>query len=295
MNKKEKFEDIMSVVFYPMILFSTIVVSSYAILNELDFAKVYGFFLMGLVAILILTEKFHAAKTEWKINRNLLFHRDIPYMLLGGITLGLANFIIGYFLITFSTEKNHAFWDMPILFDFFLSLLIIDFLWYWYHRFCHENKSEIGKFLWKVHVAHHLPKQVYVLMHAVSHPLNTLIARGIMTTPLFILGFSIEVVFLVNIFMNLQTMISHYNVNIRTGVLNYFIIGTELHRYHHSANPKESKNYGSILTVWDHLFGTFYYQPSRLPGKLGVGNPEYYPDEREILKIVALPFSQVKG
>ncbi len=116
-----------------------------------------------------------------------------------------------------------------------------------------------------------------------------------MTIPLFVLGFSAEVLFLVNVFMNLQTMISHYNVNIRAGFLNYIIIGSELHRYHHSKNPKESKNYGSILTAWDHLFGTFYYKPNVLPVKLGVENPEKYPNETNILKIIALPFCRVTG
>ncbi len=294
-SKKEKLENIMSIVFYPVILLSTIFISTYAILNNMDLGKVYGYYLIGLVTILVFTEQFHPIKSEWKINRKLLFRRDLPYMLLGGATLGLANFIVGYFLITFSMNNSHSLWDMPIIFDFLLSLLLIDFLWYWYHRLCHENKSKVGNFLWNVHVAHHLPKQVYVLMHAVSHPLNTLIARGIMTIPLFILGFSAEVVFLVNIFMNLQTMISHYNVNIRAGFLNYFIIGSELHRYHHSTNPKESKNYGSVLTVWDHLFGTFYYKPKRLPKYLGVSNPENYPDETEIVKIITMPFSKVNG
>ena len=175
----------MSVIFYPLILLSTIVVSSYAILNDLDLSKVYSFYLAGLISILIFTEQFHPARTEWKINRKLFFRRDLPYMLVGGLTLGLANFIVGYFSITLSANNSHALWDMPIVFDFILSLLIIDFIWYWYHRWCHENTSQIGNFLWNVHVAHHLPKQVYILMHGVSHPLNTLIARGIMNTSIY--------------------------------------------------------------------------------------------------------------
>ena len=283
----------MSYLFYPILLFTTVIISSFAIINNLELGDIYGFYLIGLIIILIFTEQFHPLKTKWRINRKLLFRRDIPYMILGGVTLGLANFIVGYFLILVSAGNNNPLWNAPIIVDFIFALLIIDFCWYWYHRWCHENKSKIGNFLWKVHVAHHLPKQVYVLMHAVSHPINTLIARGIMTIPLFFLGFSVEVIFLVNIFMNLQTMVSHYNVNIRAGYLNYFVIGSELHRYHHSTNPKESKNYGSILTIWDHIFGTFYYKPGKLPDKLGVHNPELYPNEKNLLKIITLPFTKV--
>ncbi len=148
-DKKEEFESIMSIIFYPIILLATIFVSSYAILNDLELGKVYGLYLTGLISVLIFTEQFHPAKLKWKISRKLFFQRDFPYMLLGGATLGLANFVIGYFLITASMGSRHALWDMPIIFDFLLSLLIIDFLWYWFHRWCHENKSKVGAFFGK--------------------------------------------------------------------------------------------------------------------------------------------------
>jgi sterol desaturase/sphingolipid hydroxylase (fatty acid hydroxylase superfamily) len=63
-----------------------------------------------------------------------------------------------------------------------------------------------------------------------------------------------------------------------------------LHRFHHSANLRESQNYGAIISLWDIVFGTFYYKPSTSPERLGVDDVEAYPDSNEIFKVLALPF-----
>jgi sterol desaturase/sphingolipid hydroxylase (fatty acid hydroxylase superfamily) len=90
--------------------------------------------------------------------------------------------------------------------------------------------------------------------------------------------------------VGLQGFVSHFNVDIRAGWVNYFLMGTELHRYHHSANPGEAKNYAAVVTLWDLLFGTFYYRPGVVAQRLGVEHPAHYPHDRELLKVLALPF-----
>jgi Fatty acid hydroxylase len=58
-------------------------------------------------------------------------------------------------------------------------------------------------------------------------------------------------------------MISHVNADLRVGPLNYVLIGTETHRYHHAA--EERGNYGPVIPLWDIVFGTFIYEPTRVP------------------------------
>ena len=48
-------------------------------------------------------------------------------------------------------------------------------------------------------------------------------------------------------------------MDIRAGWFNYLFVGTELHRFHHSASLTESKNYALTLSFIDIIFGTFYY------------------------------------
>ena len=74
------------------------------------------------------------------------------------------------------------------------------------------------------------------------------------------------------------------------GWFNYIFVGTELHRYHHSAEINESKNYGATLSIYDQLFGTFVYHPGRPPAQLGVAEPSGFPDYDQTLAVLKLPF-----
>ena len=91
-----------------------------------------------------------------------------------------------------------------------------------------------------------------------------------------------------------RALVSHFNVNIKAGALNYLLVGTELHRYHHSADLAEAKNFGVLTPFWDIVFGTFRYQPERLPAALGIVSPALYPQSNQLLKVLMLPFRRIK-
>src|SRR5213076_3102123 len=105
---------------------------------------------------------------------------------------------------------------------------------YWHHRLSHSGKGRLGEFLWRVHLAHHLPDQVYVVMHAVFNPINAVIAALIIQASLILMGLSPEAVLAATLLIDLQSLVSHFNFDVRAGFLNYVFIGTETHRYHHS-------------------------------------------------------------
>ena len=171
-------------------------------------------------------------------------------------------------------------------------LLIFEFFQYHYHRASHEAPGMLGQFLWKIHVAHHLPDRVYVIMHAVFHPANAFVTAAIIQTPLILIGVSPEATLAASLLIDLQSLVSHFNVDLRAGFLNYIFIGTETHRYHHSANVKDAGNYGNTLAIWDQLFGTFVYRPGIAPERLGVANPDEYPESNELARVLALPFGR---
>lgn len=52
---------------------------------------------------------------------------------------------------------------------------------------------------------------------------------------------------------------------------------------------QQAQNYGVLIPFWDLVFGTFFYTPDHLPGRLGVATPALYPDNAEIRKVLALP------
>jgi sterol desaturase/sphingolipid hydroxylase (fatty acid hydroxylase superfamily) len=179
---------------------------------------------------------------------------------------------------------------MPAVVEFVAVLLTFEFLQYWFHRLSHEPRGPVSGWLWKLHVAHHLPDKVYLLMHPVGHPLNFIVSLALVQLPLVTLGARQETLFLFNALMGLQGLVSHFNVDIKAGPLNYLLVGTELHRFHHSARLDEAKNFGVLTPFWDLVFGTFRYDAKRLPEALGVVDPEQYPPSRAIGSVLMLPF-----
>lgn len=259
------------------------------------FGSGYSYYLLALVVVMLLVEAIHPLRAEWKMTHASFFRRDLPFMLIGALTLVLVNYAASWVILNVGIARGDAHAGLPLLPAVVLALLIPDFIWYWVHRFSHEGRGALGRWMWRMHVAHHLPQQVYLLMHGVAHPLNTIIVRGIFTVPLFLLGFSTESLFIANLVVGLHGFVSHFNVDIRAGWFNYLFMGTELHRYHHSADPREGKNYSSTVALWDLLFGTFHYRPHENPQRLGVAEPERYPRDRELLKVLALPLVSDKG
>lgn len=250
----------------------------------------HGLFLAGLIAAMVMIEATHALRADWRMTRNTFWRRDLPFLLIGAATLGLANFFVTHFLIRHAVVSGQALKNLPLVPGVVLCILLTDLLWYWVHRLSHEARGRHGSFLWSIHVAHHLPRQVYVMMHAVAHPLNTLLVRAILTVPSYLLGFSPEVVFVAAVVTNFQGLVSHFNVDSRVGWLNYVLIGTELHRHHHSADAADAKNFGAVVSVWDQLFGTFVYRPAQAPLAIGVDTPARYPGDTQVLSVLLYPW-----
>jgi sterol desaturase/sphingolipid hydroxylase (fatty acid hydroxylase superfamily) len=277
---------------YPLLLLATGIFAWHSLADTAHLSRHYGYYLGGMICIMVAVETAFPLRREWKMTLASFLRRDLPFMAAGAATIGLVDFIAGTFVIKHSIAHPTLLAQLPMLPAFLLALLAKDLLWYGWHRAAHELGGRIGDRMWRLHVTHHLPGQVYVLMHAVGHPFDLAIARALSMLPLYFLGFAPEVVFLVVVLVSFQGLVSHFNVDIRVGWLNYVLIGTELHRYHHSADRAEAKNFSAVTTAWDHLFGTFFYQPERPPHRLGVEQPADYPSDRAIVALLALPFAK---
>ena len=238
---------------------------------------------------MVLIESVQALRSEWRMTWATFWRRDLPFLILGASTIGAANFIATCVATGHAIAPGQAMADVPVVPGVIVSILITDFLWYWVHRFSHEGRGRAGRFLWQLHVAHHLPRQVYVLMHAIAQPINAVIVRAILSIPPYLLGFSPEVLFATNVIIGFKRLVSHFNVDSRVGWLNYLLVGTGLHRYHHSADATEAKNFGAVVSVWDQLFGTFVYRPGEAPHAIGVDEPLRYPADTQIVSVILEP------
>lgn len=237
--------------------------------------RFYGAFLAAVVLLLVIIEHRHPAREDWRMTRARFLRRDLPFLLLGAATIGSAQVAAAHALAALDLPRPAALAGVPLLPGVALSLLLTDGLWYAVHRACHEAQGRAGALLWRLHVAHHRPAQVYVLMHAVAHPLNTLLVRALLTVPPWLLGLPADVVFCAGVVTAVQGLVSHFNADVRAGVLDRVFMGTELHRWHHAVGVRG--NYGGVLSVWDRLCGTLVERPGELPAALGTDGPARAP------------------
>ena len=127
-----------------------------------------------------------------------------------------------------------------------------DFIYYWNHRLSHESR-----WLWAVHVVHHSSER-YNLSTALRQP----VAEGVtLTVPYGLLALAglrpalIEQARGINLIYQFWI---HTEAIQRLGWVEKVFNTPSHHRVHHGSNRDYlDRNHGSILILWDRLFGTF--------------------------------------
>ena len=155
------------------------------------------------------------------------------------------------------------------------GVLLIDLTDYVRHRLSHHLP-----WLWRLHRVHHADAQMDITTSLRSHPLEQLLR------PLFsvaaVLSFGIPPLALaVSSLVQLPVLLfQHANIRLPAaldGALGWLIPTPALHRVHHSRDRRETDtNYGTALTIWDRLFGTFH-RPVTMPavGLDGFDDPRH--------------------
>ncbi|HZX31527.1 MAG TPA: sterol desaturase family protein [Rhodocyclaceae bacterium] len=284
------FAKIVRLGFYPAALALTLLfIGHSATTRDTPVGQGYPIYLLAMIGVMLVLERKFPLRQEWGMTRRTFWHRDVPMMAINGAaiagTVALVTWAAGYWVSAHGAPRLGWPWWVEAA----LAILVSDFIWYWVHRHSHEGRGRLGRWLWLTHVHHHLPEQVYVLMHAVAHPFNSIYVRLILMVPPIALGLSQEAIFAASVLTAFQGLVSHFNVDIRAGWLNRVFIGTELHRYHHSADPAEGKNYAAVISLWDQLFGTFEYKPDGPPAALGVADRARYPADDGWTALMLLP------
>jgi sterol desaturase/sphingolipid hydroxylase (fatty acid hydroxylase superfamily) len=246
----------------------------------------------GYLAVLIVTmlalERWLPMRRDWGMTRRLFFVRDLPMLVVNGTAIVLATRALTAFSGALAVPSwSLTAWPWPL--QALVALALADLAWYGIHRHCHEGRGWLGRWMWRTHAHHHLPEQVYVFMHAAGHPIQAVYVRMLLLLPAIALGLSPEAAFAAAVFNGFQGLVSHFNVDARAGWLNRLFIGTELHRFHHSADVAEGKNYAAVFSVWDQLFGT-YRLPGVAPAALGVKDRQAYPADSAWGQLLSWPF-----
>jgi len=265
---------------YPLLWLWVLIWIFYGVQNEDRLQEVQMVKGGVMVVVLLLCEWLVPYQKRWGMTWRYLLKRDLPFIVLNGAVLALLSTALVMVAVVVSEYTQGPISGKPLLLQIVIGLLVFEALQYSIHRIMHVSRGPLTNLLWRSHSIHHLPQQLYVVMHAVSHPFNAIVIRlTVQLLPLWVLGFDPLAVFAYGSVIALHGTISHFNVDMRMGWMNYLFIGPELHRYHHSANSHEAVNYGATLSVFDLMFRTFLYRPGVPPKALGLKQEDGYPGQ----------------
>ena len=141
---------------------------------------------------------------------------------------------------------------MPTWVVWVLTFIVIDFVYYWYHRCSHRIR-----FLWAVHMNHHSSEEMnYVvsLRQAWFGPISKIPFFTFMP----LVGFDPLITLVAGVASTLWGVLGHTQWINKLGSLEYIFVTPSSHRVHHGSNECYlDKNYGNLLIIWDRIFGTF--------------------------------------
>jgi len=142
------------------------------------------------------------------------------------------------------------------LFAAIATIAIQSFAAYATHRFFHSSS-----WLWRVHRVHHFDTAVDVSTGLRHHPLELVLTLLIDSLVAIIFGLLPLALMIYGIVELMFALFSHANIKLPGNMdqtLRAFFVTPRIHAIHHSAyQPETDSNYGTVLTIWDRLFGTY--------------------------------------
>jgi sterol desaturase/sphingolipid hydroxylase (fatty acid hydroxylase superfamily) len=144
-----------------------------------------------------------------------------------------------------------------------LSSILGDFFFYWYHRWTHVNP-----FLWQHHKMHHTDRELEAISTARQNWIEAVFNALFIAVPMIVL-FKVDprdqwsaglfAGLTAGVVNNLLTL-SHMNVRLHTGWFARLWCGPQTHRIHHSLEPQHiDRNFAFVFPMWDILFGTYVH------------------------------------
>jgi sterol desaturase/sphingolipid hydroxylase (fatty acid hydroxylase superfamily) len=133
-----------------------------------------------------------------------------------------------------------------------VAVLGWDAIYYWNHRFNHESR-----WLWAMHVVHHSSEH-YNLSTALRQPVAEGLTMSVPYGLLALVGVRPSVIENARALNLIYQFWIHTEAVRSIGWLENVLNTPSHHRVHHGTNRQYlDRNHGSILILWDRLFGTF--------------------------------------
>jgi sterol desaturase/sphingolipid hydroxylase (fatty acid hydroxylase superfamily) len=227
---------------------------------------------------------------RWRHNLALtVLNSALVRMALPVVTVGVAAFAAdrGMGLL----NVFHISYPLAIV----LSMLALDLAIYLQHLMFHAVPL-----FWRAHRVHHADLDFDVTTGARFHPFEIGLSLLIKFAVIVALGPPAVAVLLFEVLLNASSMFNHGNVRIPERIdrcLRWFIVTPDMHRVHHSIDPRETNsNFGFSLAWWDRVFGTYRAQPQAGHEAMTIGIAHFRsPRELKLDRMLLQPFRTEDG
>ena len=174
-------------------------------------------------------------------------------LIIGNVIVNLLTktSILGFYLFLYQYKlfdiSSLSLWTQVIS-----TLMVIDFIYYWFHRTSHRVR-----FFWGIHMNHHSSEEMNFLVSLRQAWFNPLFR-----VPFFfilpLIGFNPFLTFIVGAASTLWAVIQHTQTIGKLGPLEWVMVTPSAHRVHHGVNEEYlNKNFGNLFIIWERIFGTY--------------------------------------
>jgi exosortase len=257
-----------------------------------EFGTLYQLVFLGTAVALVLLERVRALQRQ-PVQIARRWTSNIGLFIIGSVvdTLVLP---IGIYAFALSQAPGFVSrMGLPFAIEVLLTFLVLDLWRYWEHRFFHRIP-----WLWRVHLVHHSDTQIDVTTSERHHPLEYILGTVVMMALIAALGLPAAAVGVYLLAATVVALYSHANLRLEPSLdrlLRRLVVTPSQHAVHHSdLQPETDSNYGSVLTVWDRLFGTYVDpQDAKIP-RFGL---DYFrrPGDARLLRVLQQPFRFRQG
>jgi sterol desaturase/sphingolipid hydroxylase (fatty acid hydroxylase superfamily) len=174
----------------------------------------------------------------------------------------------GLAALPFVALYQYRLFDIPLdtVWGWAALFLGTEFAYYWFHRASHRVR-----WLWATHAVHHSATHFNLSAAIRLGWTGQLTGAFVFFLPLAWIGFSPVAIGAMLTMGLLYQFFLHTALPVRLGPLEWLLNTPAHHRVHHACNEAcLDKNYGSVLIVFDRLFGTFAAPPQGEPLRFGL-------------------------
>ncbi len=234
-----------------------------------------------------------APRRRIEIPRVIRWTNNLGVVIVDTILVRLTFPIVAVGLALMAQDKGWGLFNIieaPTWLAIIVSIVVLDFAIYLQHVLFHAVPA-----LWRLHRMHHADQAIDVTTGLRFHPIEIVLSMVIKLAVVAALGPPAVAVLIFEVLLNATAMFNHSNIRLPQGVdrvLRLFVVTPDMHRVHHSIDPKETdSNFGFNLPWWDRLLGTYIAQPAKGHDDMTIGFEQFRRVREQWLdKMLTQPF-----